>query len=353
MRLVPHILWTLVVALAPGVARAHSEQLLSTGQTVRWHRSAVTFVVDPTMFDRGTLRDPLRIVSQSAGAWRGNGHVPRFEVRPGRLGEPGYDANRSDNTSGIALYKHNFPQRFDRAVLALTLLTRNSVTGEIVDADVIVDAERNRFAEITGPGLVGLPGAPNDYQNVITHEFGHVLGLVEDPDHPDSTMYPSSQPGEVTKRELAPVDRESAARAYAAPPNFVEDLVGACGGARVTPRLGGYSALGLTAIALLALAATRRRKVHVTVFISAAAVLLAAGAPEPAGRSSVTGVVERAQALTVRGVIVTRAEVRTAQGVVTVERVGGRVGALEQRVLDAPSGAELRPGAVVEVDPSR
>jgi hypothetical protein len=344
MRLVLPILPFVLCALAPGLAEAHSEQHLTGGQTVRWHRRAVSFVVDPTMFDRGTLRDPMRLVAHSADAWRGNGHVPRFEVREGSLGEPGYDPARADNTSGIALYKHNFPQRFDRAVLALTLLTRNSVTGEIVDADVIVDAERNRFAEITGPGMVGLPGAPNDYQNVITHEFGHVLGLVEDPDHPDSTMYPSSQPGEVTKRELAPVDRESAARAYAAPPSFVEDIVGAC----VSPRLGGVGALAFTAVALLAFAATRRRRVHVTVFV-AGVILLAAGAPVPGARHAVPGVVEHAQALSVGGVIVTRARVRTAEGERLIERVGGRVGALEQRVLDAPSGTELREGAVVDL----
>ena len=346
------MLMALCFASLPRLAAAHSEQHLTGGQTVRWHRRSVSFVVDPSMFDRATIRDPLRTVVSSASAWQGNGHVPRFEVRTGSLGEPGYDPNRSDNTSGIALYKHNFPQRFDRAVLALTLLTRNSVTGEIVDADVIVDAERNRFAEITGPGLVGVPGAPNDYQNVITHEFGHVLGLVEDPDHPDSTMYPSSQPGEVTKRELAPVDRESAARAYSAAPSLVEEIVNGVGGARVAPRVGGGSALALVAVALLTLAATRRRRAHVTVFVGAS-VLLALGAPSPTASNPVFGVVERAHALTVRGVIVTRARVRTPEGHVIVERLGGRLGSLEQRVLDAPSGTELREGAVIDVSDSR
>lgn len=348
MRPVSRIILALCLACLPRFAAAHSEQRLTGGQTVRWHRSSVSFVVDPSMFDRATIRDPMRTVVRSATAWEGNGHVPRFEVRTGSLGEPGYDPNRSDNTSGIALYKRNFPQRFDRAVLALTLLTRNSVTGEIVDADVIVDAERNRFAEITGPSLVGVPGAPNDYQNVITHEFGHVLGLVEDPDHPDSTMYPSSQPGELTKRELAAVDRESAARAYAAAPSLVEELVNGVGGSRAAPRVGGSSVLAVAAVALLALTASRRRRARVTVFVGAA-VLLALGAPAPSSSPSVMGVVERAQALTVRGVIVTRAEVRTAEGRVTVERIGGTIGALEQRVLDAPSGTELRAGAVIDV----
>lgn len=348
MQLVARALAVLALVLTPLVARAHSEQHLANGQTVRWHRSAVSFVVDPTMFDRDTLRDPVRVVAQAADVWRGNGHVPRFDVSVGAVGEPGYDPARSDNVSGIALYRRNFPQRFDRAVLALTLLTRNSATGEIVDADVIVDAERNRFAELTGPAMLGLPTAPNDYQNVITHEFGHVLGLVEDPENPDSTMYPSSQPGEVTKRELADVDRQSAARAYDAPPTLVEDFVGGCGGAHVTPRLGGHGALALTALALMGLAVTRRRRVQVLA-IAAGAVLFSLGAPGPVASSPMRGVVVSAQALTAGGVIVTRAQVQTAHGMVSVQRLGGRVGALEQRVLDAPSGTELRAGAEVDV----
>ena len=348
MQLVARALAILALVLAPAAAGAHSEQRLAGGHAVRWHRSAVTFMVDPTMFDRDTLRDPVRVVSQAADVWRGNGHVPRFDVRVGAVGEPGYDPARSDNVSGIALYRRNFPQRFDRAVLALTLLTRNSATGEIVDADVIVDAERNRFAELSGAAMLGLPAAPNDYQNVITHEFGHVLGLVEDPDHPDATMYPSSQPGEVTKRALAAVDRESAARAYDAPATLVEDFVGGCGGARVTPRLGGQGALALTALALMGLSLTRRRRVQ-ALALALGAVLLSLGAPGPVGPTSNRGVVVSAQALTAGGVIVTRAQVQTARGVVSVERLGGRLGGLEQRVLDAPSGTELRAGAEVEL----
>ncbi len=338
----------LSLLLCAPLAAAQSEQRLATGDTVRWHRSRVPFVVDASMYEGASIREPARLVDESAAAWFGNGHVPRFEVTDGALGEPGYDPRRDDNVSGIALYRSHFPQRFDRAVLALTLLTRNSATGEIVDADIIIDAERNRFAELSGPELLGVFGAPNDYRNVITHEFGHVLGLVEDPDHPESTMYPSSPPGEVTKRALSPVDRASAARAYAAAPTLVEDFVGGCGGAaRVAPRAGTHGALalslvGLSAVVLLA----RRRRAQVVFFgLSAVGLALAAPAPSPVD----TGLVLSSRCLRVGGVLVTRARVQTDHGVLSVERVGGRLDGFEQRVLDAPSGTALTPGARVEL----
>lgn len=349
MRLASIALMVLAFGLVTSSASAHSEQRLPGGDPVRWHRRAVAFVVDPTLFDPD-LADPVDMVTSAASAWEGIGHVPRFEVRRGALGAVGYDPARVDgNVSGIALYRRDFPQRLDRAVLALTLLTRNSATGEIVDADVILDAERNRFRQLTNEGMLGLPGAPNDYQNVITHEFGHVLGLIEDPDHADSTMFPSSQPGEVSKRRLSHVDVESAARAYPTPPSTLDDFVGGCGGgARVSPRATGRGALAAFAVALLCVGALRARRPRLTVFV-AGAILLALGAPEATPRTTLHGLVLRAETHPRGGVLVTRALVATARGTVRVERLGGRLGAYEQRVLDAPSGTELRPGASVDV----
>lgn len=334
--------------LAAPAARAHSDQRLPGGDPVRWHRSAVDFVIDPTMFDAETLPDPVAVVRAASGAWRGIAHVPRFEVRVAPLGPVGYDGAARVNTSGIALFRRNFPQRLDRAVLALTLLTRNSATGEIVDADVIVDAERNRFAQLSAAGMLGVPGAPNDYQNVITHEFGHVLGLVEDPGDPAATMFPSSQPGEVGKRALAAVDRESAARAYAEAPSLVAEVSGGCGGARIAPALGGTSALAWVAVAWLAFAA-RRPRARRRATAAVALALLALGAPTPRPRTTAWGLVLRARTVPRHGLLTTRADVQTARGVVRVERLGGRAGALVQDVLDAPSGSALRPGARIEL----
>lgn len=333
--------------LASSSAAGHSDQRLASGEPVRWHRTSIDFVIDPTMFDAETLPDPVSVIRAASGVWHGLGHVPRFDVRVGPIGAVGYDAARV-NTSGIALFRRNFPQRLDRAVLALTLLTRNSVTGEIVDADIIVDAERNRFARLSAEGMLGVPGAPNDYQNVITHEFGHVLGLVEDPGDPGATMFPSSQPGEVGKRALAVVDRESAARAYAESPSLVAEVTGGCGGARIAPALGGTGALAWVALAWLAFASRRARR-HRVAMVAAALALLALGAPAPRPQTTRWGLVVRSRTVRRGAVLATRADVRTLSGVVRVERLGGREGALVQDVLDAPSGSALREGAVVSL----
>lgn len=335
---------TLAASLATAPVEAHSNQHLPEGDPVRWQRPVVDFVVDPSMFDADTLPDPTAVVRAAANAWAGIAYAPRFDVRVAPLGAAGYDAAAAHNTSGIALYRRNFPQRLDRAVLALTLLTRNSATGEIVDADVLIDAERNRFAQLSSAGMLGVPGAPNDYQNVLTHEFGHVLGLVEDPSEPGATMFPSSQPGEVAKRAPSAVDRESVARAYADAP--AEDI-GGCGGARVAPTFGGSGALAWVALAWLAFASRRTRVRGLALAVGL--VLLALAAPTPRSRTSAHGLVLRARTVARGPVLVTRAEVQTDRGVVRVERLGGRVGTLVQEVLDAPSGSALRPGAVVSV----
>jgi hypothetical protein len=336
--------WLVVLVLAPCLAFAHSEQRLPTGDTVRWHRRSVRFVVDPSMFDH-TTPDPLATVMRAADAWRGNGYVPRFEIVRGVVGSPGYDPERQDNTSGIAIYRKDFPHRLDRAVLALTLLTRNSTTGEVVDADVIIDAERNRFAEIVGPGMLGITGAPNDYLNVITHEFGHVIGLIEDPNHPESTMFPSSQPGEVSKRELARVDRESAARAYASPPSSIVSAYReffATNSERFVSRL-----LALLSLTFLGYAAvSKRSRVG---WVLAGLSLLGLAIPSAQPRTVAHGLVLRASTRQIGTTLVTRADVQTIDGTVTVERLGGRRGVYEQQCLDAPSGTALRPGATVSL----
>jgi hypothetical protein len=332
--------------LASNAAWAHSDQRLPGGDPVRWHRASVDFVIDPSMFDGETMSDPVAVVRAASGVWRGIGHVPRFDVRVAPIGPVGYDGSARVNTSGIALYRRNFPQRLDRAVLALTLLTRNSVTGEIVDADIIVDAERNRFAQLSAEGMLGVPGAPNDYQNVITHEFGHVLGLVEDPGDPAATMFPSSQPGEVGKRALASVDRESAARAYAEAPSLVAEVTGGCGGARIAPALGGTGAFAWVALAWLVFASRRPRRQRAAM-VAVALGLLALGTPSPRPQTSRWGLVLRSTTVRRGAVLTTRADVRTPTGIVRVERLGGRAGRLVQDVLDAPSGSALREGAVV------
>jgi hypothetical protein len=125
---------------------------------------------------------------------------------------------------------------YDPASLALTTVTARASTGEIFDADIEINAFQFPWADrIAHPELADR----HDLQNVLTHEFGHVLGLdhscfvagVPPMDHtgqpvPEcanasasvsaTTMYPSSTLGDLERRTLEPDDRAGVCGIYPA-----------------------------------------------------------------------------------------------------------------------------------------
>ncbi len=90
-------------------------------------------------------------------------------------------------------------------VVALTTSTFITATGELVDADVELDAV-TAFPTIVdsppcSPNALSTSCVANDIQNAATHQFGHFLGLDHAPD-PSSTMYANEPIGETSKRVL-------------------------------------------------------------------------------------------------------------------------------------------------------
>jgi len=89
-------------------------------------------------------------------------------------------------------------------VVALTTSSYVASTGELLDADVEINAASATPTIVDSPpcsGGVTTNCVANDVQNAVTHEFGHFLGLAHSPD-PASTMYASEPPGETSKRVL-------------------------------------------------------------------------------------------------------------------------------------------------------
>lgn len=93
-------------------------------------------------------------------------------------------------------------------IFALTVVTFDQCTGEIVDADIQLDDGGHSFCDGTcGPGQ-------QDLSNTLTHEIGHLLGL----DHSlaaEATMDSSGPSGQTKKATLHGDDHQGVCAAYA------------------------------------------------------------------------------------------------------------------------------------------
>lgn len=96
---------------------------------------------------------------------------------------------------------------YGNSVFALTVLTYNTCTGEVVDGDILLDGGNHQFCS-------GSCGAiAQDLRNTLTHEVGHLLGL-DHSDQPLATMYFSAPAGEVHKSSLYLDDRQGICAMY-------------------------------------------------------------------------------------------------------------------------------------------
>jgi len=151
------------------------------------------------------------------------------------------------------------------SVIGVTTTTFFVQTGEIVDADIEMNAAWFDFTDVDGPpcehgqttGCV-----ITDIQNTATHEIGHLLGLDHSPDR-HSTMFASAPRGDLSKRDLGEDDVEGLCFIYpdggptarCTEADEVEAGAGCgCQGAAGA----GDAALLLAAIALLGRARSRR-----------------------------------------------------------------------------------------------
>lgn len=98
----------------------------------------------------------------------------------------------------------------DPEALGTTYLTYRPGTGQIVEADVVVNAVHYDWAVLDARGCQ----QRYDLQNILAHEAGHFFGVAHSSDHEESTMFPTAALCETSKRQLAEDDEQAASYLY-------------------------------------------------------------------------------------------------------------------------------------------
>lgn len=216
----------------------------------RWRGSRVSVEVEPSLGQAVSRAE--EVVRRAAARWSVVDGAPELEVSAARRETgPGYDPRGPTNSISFA------PEgsQLVGEALAITLLTYDSDTLELLDADIIFNG-RHRLVDVASCERDG--GAPAyDFEGVLQHELGHVLGLEEDLEHPDAVMYPYASPWSVASRNLKTADETQLETLYSTP---LPDAEPGCS-ARVAAgdrniAVGNY----LLVLGLFGLMALRRRK---------------------------------------------------------------------------------------------
>jgi hypothetical protein len=139
-----------------------------------------------------------------------NGEPPDLDVtvdgqRSGLVAE--YDDEGGENLNAVLYQDLEWP--YDPSAVAITTMTFDLNSGEIVDADTELNARDYPFA--TEPALDEV-----DLRAVLTHENGHVIGLAHS-DVSNATMQPEARGFGFTElRSLAPDDERGVCAIYEA-----------------------------------------------------------------------------------------------------------------------------------------
>lgn len=160
-----------------------------------------------------------------------------------------------DRENRIVFRESEWPSDLEPEALAITTLVYRRSSGEILDADIDLNAVHLAWSADAVP-----PAGATDVENTITHELGHLLGFAHTGD-PSASMYGGSEPGDIAKRDLAPDDIDAVCFVY--PRGFITPM-----GDGPRPPLASGCAVGergsvlAVALALLGLvaAALRRRR---------------------------------------------------------------------------------------------
>lgn len=188
----------------------------STGIDQHWQKKSVTVYLDPSLERLSPHADEA--VMQAFGSWvASDQRLPSLAFDTGGTSpQPKQDGKSTVSYAPITTPGHEKD-------VAITVTYSNDKTGEILEADMILNALypmgvlSGKPKEQGGARAMEADDCQSRYdaQNVATHEAGHFFGLGEDMTEHAATMFLSIGQCEMHKRELAATDVGAMTQLYA------------------------------------------------------------------------------------------------------------------------------------------
>lgn len=173
----------------------------SVGLPLIWKSGCVSYSVHHAgSLKRGIDYETMHAIAKRAfGRWTSAGcegappSIGVSDLSPASCGEPEYNPSAA-NANVIMFRDGDWPDEYDPAAVAHTVVTFNTQTGEILDADIEVNSFDTPIT--TSDTNIGY-----DLESIIVHEAGHFLGL-DHSRHAGATMFAWQPLGSLSMRDL-------------------------------------------------------------------------------------------------------------------------------------------------------
>lgn len=230
----------IVLALLTSSSQAYTFMTNDAGAPLAWPEMPVRFTLNPANPFGIPEEEVEEAVLSAVETWEGAGAAVEFEY----LGVTDTQDSAYDGEN-VVFFADVWGEDRSRAAVTSAWSTED---GAIVAFDVAMNAADWGFTTSDTEPVM-------DIENVLTHEFGHVLGLGHSDIDDLATMWATTSPGDLLRRSLRPDDENGLLASYG-----METPMGlACSTATGGPRPG--AGLGwLAGMALVAGACVQRRR---------------------------------------------------------------------------------------------
>lgn len=172
------LLITLLLLFANRVeAEGYTLKRTESGALLHWRQPVVEISLHDSMADRFVKTEAEEALREALGTWERAGAGPKLRYIGFSDDAPGHQRGAPSNSVYIL-----DPWPYEKNLLAVTVSSFDTRTGELLDADILINGEEEICAR----------GDPSRYDlaTILAHELGHLLGLGEAELSPGATMYP-------------------------------------------------------------------------------------------------------------------------------------------------------------------